>query len=296
MKKTLLTILSVTLLMAFAASALTVSAASAVTQYGEAKTLASTLPVIDGKIDDIYEEANTYYLEILKVGYDTEVKGYFKILWTPATLYVLVVAPDPTPNWEATDDYKKDTLEIALDLSNARTNSYINDDQMNLRFYRSGDDMLVARDGNGTVTSDEVSYAYTDDGSCYIYEFALQCDKLGITLKADQVIGFDAQINDNEEGLGERAACYAWNDDGDAVYNDPTYMGEIKFVSTAVGPAPVEEETTAVVETAPAAVQIEPVAAPVSAPETSDVSIFAVISAVLAISVFITVKKARAAK
>lgn len=294
MKKTLFGILSMILLATLMLSAIPASATSAVTQYGEAKALGSPAPVIDGKIDEIWGEANTYYIEVVKVGTDTGIRGHFKILWTSTTLYVLGVIPDLTPNHEATDDYKKDTLEVALDFSNARTTAYENDDQMNLRFYGSGDDMLVAKTGNDTVTSNEIIWGFTHDAATgYIYEFAVECDKLGIALSADKVIGFDMQINDNAEGLGERAASYAWNDDADGVFNDPTFMGEIKLIAETANIAVVEEVVAAVDVAEPTTVAAVTSVAPVvsSAPQTSDSIVFLTLSAFLMVLVFIGVKK-----
>lgn len=294
MKKTLLTLFSWVLVITFISS-LAVSAESAVTQSGEAKSVTSTFPAIDGAIDDIWTDANAYYLDIIKVGSDTGVKAYYKLLWSPTTLYTLIVVPDTTPNPDASDNYQRDCVEVGIDFSNARTTAYENDDQFHVTIKTNGDGVDF-KDIPGAIVGDQYTWAMKEDAAGYIIEFAIACDKLGIALNDGKMIAMDVQVNDNAEGDG-RTGCYAWNDDSDASYNNPTALGEIKLVATSVEPAPVAtvEETAA-----PAAVADAPVpvvaSAPVAVPQTSDTVVFSMILVVLAVLAFATVKKVRTAR
>lgn len=284
--------ITITLLTALIlSSVITASAEAAVRQYGEAKMVTSTFPVIDGHIDDIWEDANAYYLDIIKVGEDTGVKAYFKLLWSPTTLYGLVVVPDTTPNHDEYDNYQRDCIEVGFDLSNSRETSYINDDQFHITMRTNGDGVEI-KDVPSPFSDAELTWGLVESETGYIYEFAIACDKLGVTLSDDKMIGFDAQVNDNAEGFG-RTGCYAWNDDADASYNNPSYFGEIKLVAVSVEPVAetVEEVAPAAENEAAPEVVAAPAPAPISAPvapQTSDLTIL--LFAAVLLSAFIAAK------
>jgi hypothetical protein len=201
--------------------------AALVTKNGEGKRVDSTLPGIDGSIDAVWANADEYHLSILKVGESTGVDGYFKVLWNPSTLYVLVVAPDLTPNHDAVDNYKKDGIEVAIDFPNTKSDTYEEDHQININFFANSDPFNFGTTG---IWDDSMITWAINASSGYIYEVAYQCDKAGLTLQDDMVIGMDIQINDNASGEGERDSCYAWNDDADQVWQNPSYMGNMKLL------------------------------------------------------------------
>lgn len=301
MKKTLAILLIVVLasmLIAIPASA------AAVTQSGEAAK-AETGPTIDGNIDDVWGQATAYPLSIIKVGEDTGIKGTFKVLWNPTTLYVLYEVPDTTPNQDATDNYKRDSTELPIDFPNLKSETYEDDNQIDITFFANGDPLAFGKAGNNTWDDSMVTYAVNASATGYVYEIAVNCGAAGFTLKDDMIIGMDAQINDNAEGAGERNACYAWNDDGDKVWDNPSYMGNMKLLAGAAAPAATPElEATPAAETAapiadaaaPAADATPapapaPAATPSPAPQTADPIILIALGSIISAAGVVIAKK-----
>jgi len=205
---------------------------------------ATAAPVIDGIIDPIWESTEAFYLEKVKVGEDTGIESYFKVMNDGEKLYVLVVVPDTTPNHEHNDNYQRDGIEIPIDFYNTKSTSY-GDDQINCTFFANGDDFVFGRDGNGVWTEEMIEWAVIATDAGYIYEIAYNYAAAGIELEPGATIGMDMQVNDNAEGTG-RTACYAWSDEIDQVWQNPSVMGNIKFLSngtSTVGEAPKGEET-----------------------------------------------------
>jgi endo-1,4-beta-xylanase len=292
MKKISVTIMSMILLAALISSSFVVSAEAI--QYGEAKSVTATFPVIDGVMDDIWAEANTYVLETAKAGTsDGGMRASFKLLWSPTTLYGILVVPDTTPNHDADNNYQRDCAEIGFDFSNSRETSYINDDQFHWTVRTNGDGLELKGGIPGSdfmVEGDTFTWAMTEDASGYIIEWAIHCDKLGITLSADKMIGFEAQINDNAEGERNRNHCYSWNDTADASYNNPDHFGEIKLVATSVEPEPVAETPAEVPAEASVPAPAQTAAEP--APRTADpITLFALGSIVSAAGIYIARKR-----
>ncbi|MCL1859525.1 MAG: hypothetical protein FWF92_09890 [Oscillospiraceae bacterium] len=213
--------------------------------YGE-----TAAPVIDGIIDPIWNNTEAFDVDIVKVGEYSGVDGYFKVLWDEEKLYVLVVVPDTTPNHEHNDNYQKDGIEVPIDFFNTKSKTYENEGQINITFFAEGvssegNRMHFGNDGQGLWTGDMIDWAVTVTEEGYIYEIAFNYAAAGIVPAA--TIGMDMQINDNAEGTG-RTACYAWNDDADQVWGNPTYMGNIKLLAngtTTIGQAPKVEEPPA---------------------------------------------------
>ena len=207
----------------------TKDAAAGDSDNGENETPAEpTVPVIDGVIDAIWDKAEAYHLSKVKVGADTGVDSYFKILYDENKLYVLVVVPDKTPNYDHNDNYQKDGIETPIDFRNIKSAKYEDDGQINLTFFRNGNDFIFGQDGKGAWTADMIEWALKDNGADgYIVEIAYNVNAaIGMKLAAGTTIGIDMQVNDNAEGTG-RTACYAWSDEIDKVWENPSVMGEI---------------------------------------------------------------------
>lgn len=297
-------ILTVFLIVVLTSMLITIPVSAEAFQSGEAKSVTATFPVIDGVMDDIWASANTYVLETAKAGTtDGGMRASFKLLWSPTTLYGIMVVPDTTPNPDAANNYQRDCVELGFDFSNSRETSYVNDDQFHWTVRTNGDGLELKSGIPGTdfmVEGDTFNWKMVENASGYTIEFSIACDKLGIALSADKMMAFEAQVNDNAEGIGERTVCYSWNDTEDASYNNPDHFGEIKLVSASVEPAApaATPEPAAVEPAAPAATNAAaPVAATTSAaPKTADAVTFPILLVVLSVSVFAFTKKSRAAK
>lgn len=205
----------------------TEAATEAPTEAPKPKEPKNLLVPIDGTIDPKWDAAEAHNLEIVKVGEDTGIKSYFKVLWDETTLYALVVVPDKTPNHEASGNHQRDGIETPIDFFNTKSDAYENEGQINVTFFPNGDGFNIGNNGQGAWDDDMITFAATMNDDGYIYTIAYDCGAAGIKLSSGMTIGMDMQVNDNALGEGDRNCGYAWNDDADQVWQNPSYMGEI---------------------------------------------------------------------
>ena len=262
---------------------------------------ALSAPVIDGKIDDMWEK--TEAVEILNFGSNIYgntstpeaheknpvATASIKLMWDEAHLYVLGVVSDPTPNKTASavGDEHIDGVDIQISEDNSTSGPMRDDTQ--------GFDNTLPANGNfnininGKATGwggvwfadagyEKVVSAAVDTADGYIFEAAIPLQT--ISGSVGTVIGVEFQINDNQDGSG-RTAIRQWNADLCMAHSDAAYLGECKFIEA---PAPVTE---APATEAPAAAPTTP-----AAPATADMGIIAACT-ILALSAgaVITAKK-----
>lgn len=177
-------------------------------------------PVIDGKIDNIWADANVLDINTYSMG--AGATGTAKVLWDKDYIYVLAEVKDPVLSKASPNVYEQDTVEIFLDENNRKTTAYESDD-IQARVNYDGEKSVT----DGLSTDAFVSAAAkTADG--YLVEFALPTTLGGF--KANQVVGFDAQINDDGDGAGKRTSISNWYDLTGMGYTDMSGLGLLKLV------------------------------------------------------------------
>ncbi len=85
-----------------------------------------------------------------------------------------------------------------------------------------------------------------DSGKMYTLEMSIPLALIGVDLMADQVIGFDAKIGDND-GDGTLDGKLSWNQYLDESWRNPSFMGEVTLMAngTFMGtPATPPEDVT----------------------------------------------------
>ena len=177
-------------------------------------------PTIDGEIDAVWADANVLDINTYSMG--SGATGTAKVLWDKEYIYVLAEVKDPVLSKASPNVYEQDTVEIFLDENNRKTTAYESDD-IQARVNFDGEKSVT----DGLSTDAFISAAAkTADG--YLVEFALPTTLGGF--KANQVVGFDAQINDDGDGEGKRTSISNWYDLTGMGYTDMSGLGLLKLV------------------------------------------------------------------
>ncbi len=180
-------------------------------------------PTIDGEIDDVWADANVLDINTYSMGKGAT--GTAKVLWDKDYIYVLAEVKDPVLSKASPNVYEQDTVEIFLDENNHKTTAYESDD-IQARVNYDGEKSVT----DGLSTDAFVSAAAkTADG--YLVEFAIPTTLGGFN--ANQVVGFDAQINDDGDGEGKRTSISNWYDLTGMGYTDMSGLGLLKLVGEA---------------------------------------------------------------
>lgn len=176
-------------------------------------------PTVDGKIDDIWADAPEISIGTYSMG--SGASGTAKILWDKKNIYVLAQVKDPVLSAASSNVYEQDTVEIFLDENNHKSTSYEADD-IQCRVNYQGEKSVT----DGLSTDNFKSAAALADGG-YLVEFAIPSTLGGFT--SGQVVGFDAQINDDGDGQGKRTSIANWFDLTGMGYTDVSGLGLLKL-------------------------------------------------------------------
>lgn len=143
---------------------------------------AITLPILDGEIDAIWDTTPAYSLSYLcGTTYNALTGSYFKLLWAPDAIYLLVNARDAT---------KRESDQVNVFFRELDTSQ--EDCQMlQISFSRMGNGVAqIAYENTDTV------YAVQEDGSGYVLEWRLPRERGGATVKDEAYVPGDKfQIN-----------------------------------------------------------------------------------------------------
>ncbi len=203
--------------------------------------------IVDGEIDEVWEEVDFIYVENLKTGEymgdsSKDSSDYAelqcKVLWDgDYTLYILYVVYDPLISQAGAEEWERDSVEFFIDEDNERNGAFdSNSIQWRIMAVEQNESYLnwkvpaqvVKMIPNGYVV--EIAYEFSD---------VEPADGLAI--------GLDLQINDDAEGNGKRHACLGWSDTDDSASSDNTVWGTLTFSSERVkgaqGGSDGEEET-----------------------------------------------------
>ncbi|WP_270563994.1 endo-1,4-beta-xylanase [Clostridium beijerinckii] len=175
-------------------------------------------PVIDGNIDDIWSTANVISTDISLQGTNAA-KAKVRTLWDKDYIYVLYEVTDSELDKSSKNAYEQDSVEAFIDENNARTSAYDNDDAQ----YRVNYDN--EQSGGGSRITDKFKSAtkVTDNG--YIVEMAIPLYNEAV---ANQIIGFDAQVNDAAGGV--RNGVNIWSDSTGQTWSTMSNVGNLKLV------------------------------------------------------------------
>lgn len=181
----------------------------------------SGAPNIDGKIDEIWNNANIVNTDVNVQGSNTA-KAKVRTLWDKNYIYALCEVADSNLDKSSHNSYEQDSVEMFIDENNARASAYDEDDvqyRVNYADEQSGA-------GNRITDKFKSSTKTTDNG--YIVEMAIP---LHNEAKVNQIIGLDAQVNDAANG--KRIGVNTWCDGTGQTWSTMSNVGNLMLVDTS---------------------------------------------------------------
>ena len=202
-------------------------------KYAEA-TKTETPITIDGDIDAAWADANTIDVNTYSMG--NGATAVSKMLWDENYLYVLTEVTDPVLSVASANAYEQDTVEVFFDENNHKTSSYESDDIQCRINYENDKTVTDGRSTDAFLSGTKK----TDKG--YIVEVAIPYT-IG-SFHADQIVGFDVQVNDDGTGDGKRTSIANWNDLTGQGYINTSGFGVLKLVGDGTIVTTVTTTTT----------------------------------------------------
>ena len=153
-------------------------------------------------------------------------------MWDENHLYVYAVVSDTLLSKVSDNPWEEDSIEVFVDQNNAKTTSYEADDgQYRVNF--DNEQSFGGAASAATLTS--VTRVITGtpetlliDGA-YIVEAAITLTE--VMPQPGVFIGFDFQVNNDEDGDGTRDSVAIWNDPTGQSYQNTSRIGVLQFVA-----------------------------------------------------------------
>ncbi len=191
---------------------------------------AAQAPVIDGKVDDLWNAAQSYQLDnvLTKSPASTNnLAAEYKSMWDENNLYVLVevtdsiLRHDPNIAW-----HNNDGIELYLDADDAKAADYGQNDHAYAFIWDATSPEIWKKTENSRTNGVKYAMVTTDKG--YRLEAAFPWTTLGAKPSAGAKIGLEVQVNDNQ-GNKERDGKLSWHDDNDRAWQSPQAFGNAEL-------------------------------------------------------------------
>ena len=208
-------------------------------------TAAYGTPVVDGQMDDIWNNAEMQVQDSFRSGTETDAKAQIRVMYDDTYVYVLEYVPDNTL-WTSDltiANYQYDTTECCISLTNSEMTSYdgVFDWWVGITPYgvRNTDSNCAPLIGGGTDVNDaEYLTVHTslendpenDTAEGYWVEWAFNVKAIDEELVMDEgtTIGMEVSVNDNAE-YNNRTMCMGWADTTDGASGNPSTFGNVVF-------------------------------------------------------------------
>lgn len=179
-------------------------------------------PTIDGIIDDLWHGAEAIDVNLFTEG-NSGATAIAKTMWDKDNLYVLVQVKDRLLSKKSQNAHEQDSVEIFVDEDNKKTTTYeAGDVQYRVNF-------MNERSINGYPDVNSFVTATQKIEGGYIVELALPHHLIEFT--EGQVIGFEVQINNDENGDGTRDSVANWNDRTGNGWSSTADYGVLQFIT-----------------------------------------------------------------
>ena len=145
--------------------------------------------------------------------------------WDDKNLYLWVGVTDDKKSIDSKQTWADDSIEIYIDSDGSRNDSYDKFNDFHLSF-RMGDKELTS--GGTTPKEDikDIQYAMRAIPTGYQLSVRIPWTTLRTIPKDEHVLGFDIQINDDDNGMG-RDAKLSWNANVDQAWKVPKLFGRL---------------------------------------------------------------------
>jgi hypothetical protein len=187
------------------------------------------MPVLDGRIDEVWFFSTEQMIDTSQVGTapssPADCTGTWRALWDWEYLYVLVEVTDDTLTNDSgggDNKWNDDSVEVYVDGDNSKRGSVDeNDHQYTCRW---NDEVLeqpsAIHNGVPSLVGVEYAVATTDEG--YLLEIKLPwMSIMGEQATPGRQIGFDVWINDDDDGGGRDSQISWYSTDGNG-WQDPS--------------------------------------------------------------------------
>ncbi|WP_424768531.1 endo-1,4-beta-xylanase [Paenibacillus sp. sgz302251] len=185
-------------------------------------------PVIDGDADAVWANANELETTVWVEGTSGST-AKFKTMWDEQNLYVYAVVTDALLSDASENAWEEDSVEIFVDQNNGKTTAYQADDGQ----YRINFNNVKTVGGHASQDS-YTSATKVVDGVGYVVEAAIRLDT--ISPKDGTVIGFDLQVNNDQDGSGTRDSVVNWADPSGQSYQNTSRFGVLQFTAPSAPP------------------------------------------------------------
>jgi endo-1,4-beta-xylanase len=178
-------------------------------------------PTIDGVEERTWKNATSIATGKFILGTSGST-AVVKTLWDSGHLYVFARVTDSLLSKASSNPWEQDSIEIFIDQNNGKTTEYEGDDAQ----YRVNFENTQSFGGAGSAAKFVTATRIVEGG--YVVEAAIALD--AIRPKPGLLIGFDAQVNNDELGDGMRASVATWNDESGRAFQDPSRFGVLRLV------------------------------------------------------------------
>ncbi len=177
-------------------------------------------PVIDGDREAAWNGTHELTTDRWVIG----VKGStarVRTLWDEGHLYVLAEVTDSNLSKKSQNAWEQDSIEIFIDANNAKTAAYEPDDGQ----YRVNIDNEISVNPDSLKSRLVSAVKQTETG--YIVEASIAWP--GAAPATGDRIGFDVQVNNDEDGDGARDSVAVWSDASGQSYQSTADFGELRL-------------------------------------------------------------------
>lgn len=176
-------------------------------------------------------------------GGTSDISGNFQLKWDPSNLYLLYQITDDARQIDSSNNdpgnlnsFEDDSIELYFDVNNSNAGSLTLIDQ-NYQ-YRFGLENNELETGPLDAPQSGISFVHTDIGTSYQMEISIPWSTLGFTATLGNSLGFDAALNDDDDG-GARDAQLFWNAINESAFNDASQWGDIQLTAAIPEPSTV---------------------------------------------------------
>ena len=189
-----------------------------------------TAPVIDGVIDDVWDNAKMHALQQRSWwGSPTPLYSYYKVMWDISNVYILNYVEDATPQNEGANPWDNDNVELFFDMDQSASDPFDGNDWQ-IRCVRGLDTWTGSANVDDTWAQDvERAQVEMANNEGYIIEWAIPWTSLGggFVPLASSEFNFDVIAADDKDGVGGRDYMVSWNTTVDENYFNTAYYGTI---------------------------------------------------------------------
>ncbi|MDQ0114108.1 endo-1,4-beta-xylanase [Paenibacillus harenae] len=177
-------------------------------------------PVIDGSIDPIWNGSNSFMTDRWVAG-TSGASANVRTLWDDGRLYVLAEVTDSLLSKRSANAWEQDSVEIYVDPNNGKTSVYEpGDGQYRVNFDNE-------QSVNSSTLGENLVSATTKTTNGYIVEASIAWPDAAP--QPGNVIGFDVQVNNDQDGDGDRDSVAIWNDTSGVSYLNTSGYGMLKL-------------------------------------------------------------------